>query len=75
MHFASDLCGGSVAAANSTSTRKESRWLIDSGSSVHICKDRSLLKNERLLSKSVVIGDGTEVVATLSGTVSEPTDH
>ena len=44
--------------------------MIDSGASVHICKDRSLLKNVRRVSESVVIGDGTEVVATLSGTVS-----
>ena len=36
---------------------------------MHICKDRDLLKNVRSVNKSVVIGDGTEIVATVCGTV------
>jgi hypothetical protein len=70
IHHAGDLCGECAAAANSTKTKRESRWLIDSGASVHICKDRDLLKDVKNVSETVVIGDGTEVVATLSGTVN-----
>ncbi len=65
------ICATNCAAeANSTETRKESRWMIDSRASVHICKDRDLLKNMKNVSETVVIGDGTKVVTRLSSFVN-----
>ena len=68
-HYATDMCECCKVEQLTNDQVIGSRWLIDSGASVHICKDRGLLKNVRKVNESVVIGDGTEIVATVCGTV------
>ncbi len=69
MHYTANICECCKVEKLTDNQVIGSRWLIDSGASVHICKDRDLLKNVRSVNESVVIGDGTKIVATMCGTV------
>jgi hypothetical protein len=68
-HYATDMCECCKVKQLTNDQVIGSRWLIDSGASVHICKDRGLLKNVRSVNESVVIGKDTKTVVTVCGTV------
>ena len=46
------------------------RWLLDSGATVHICTDVRMMEDKKQVSETVVVGNGTEIVSTVSGTVT-----
>ena len=44
--------------------------MLDSDATVHICTDVRMMEDKKQVSETVVVGNGTEIVSTVSGTVT-----
>ena len=45
-------------------------WLLNSGATVHICTEVRMMEDKKQVSETVMVGNGTEIVSTVSGTVT-----
>ena len=60
-----------VARASAASNRAETKVLLDSGASYHMCPDKSWFSNmKRIANQKILLGDDSELIASYSGDVT-----